>query len=139
MRKSKDGIDPATRTFQALRIHVNDELGEVERGLRAAEALLVPGGRLAVVTFHSLEDRILKRFLRERSGGQPRGSRHLPMDLSVRGAEPTFNLHKRNGITPSDTEIRENSRSRSARLRWAERTAEASWNPNDRTAAGESE
>ena len=76
--KKRDEIDPATRTFQGLRIYVNDELGELERGLRAAERLLAPGGRLVVVSFHSLEDRAVKRFLVERCGAAPRGSRHLP-------------------------------------------------------------
>ena len=69
--RAADGIDPATRTFQALRIRVNDELGELDRGLAAAEALLAPGGRLVVVAFHSLEDRAVKTFLRRRSGGEP--------------------------------------------------------------------
>ncbi len=139
VRKSKDGIDPATRTFQALRIHVNDELGEVERGLRAAEAVLAPGGRLAVVTFHSLEDRLLKRFLRERSGNLPGGSRHLPFADDMKTARPTFDIHKKSGLAPGDEEIRENPRSRSARMRWAERTAAAPWIENDRVAAGGSE
>ena len=136
VRKSKDGIDPATRTFQALRIHVNDELGEVERGLRAAEALLSPGGRLAVVTFHSLEDRLVKRFFRERCGDQPRGSRHMPMDLSQPEDQPSFRVTKRSGVTASKSEIRENPRSRSARLRWAERTAAAPQNVNSHPMAG---
>ncbi|MGB0671685.1 MAG: 16S rRNA (cytosine(1402)-N(4))-methyltransferase RsmH, partial [Rhodospirillales bacterium] len=75
---SKDGLDPATRTFQALRIQVNDELGEIDRALSAAEAVLKPGGRLAAVSFHSLEDRRVKLFLQDRSGAGPRPSRHLP-------------------------------------------------------------
>ncbi len=121
VRKSKDGIDPATRTFQALRIVVNDELGELTRGLAGAEALLAPGGRLAVVSFHSLEDRAVKEFLRERSGSGPRPSRHLP-DLPTKGAAPTFTLIKRGTEKPGEAETRRNPRARSARLRWAERT-----------------
>ncbi len=137
VRKSKDGIDQATRTFQALRIHVNDELGEVERGLRAAEAVLAPGGRLAVVSFHSLEDRLIKLFLRDRSGGQPKGSRHMPFNGAVPENAPTFRLIKRSGIAAGDKEIRENPRSRSARLRWAERTQASTWNEQGgRLAAG---
>ncbi|MEQ9558449.1 MAG: 16S rRNA (cytosine(1402)-N(4))-methyltransferase RsmH [Rhodospirillales bacterium] len=121
VRKSKDGIDPATRTFQALRIFVNDELGELVRGLAGAEALLAPGGRLAVVSFHSLEDRAVKEFLRERSGAGPRPSRHLP-DLPVSTHKPTFTLVTRGTVKPGQTETRSNPRARSARLRWALRT-----------------
>jgi len=119
--KSKDGIDPATRTFQALRIYVNDELGELDRGLEAAERLLGPGGRLAVVSFHSLEDRRVKTFLQERSGGGPRPSRHMPQ---VSGEErlPTFQLVKKGSIKASSGETAKNPRARSARLRVAERT-----------------
>lgn len=119
--KSKDGIDPATRTFQALRIYINDELGELERGLSAAERLLVPGGRLAVVSFHSLEDRRVKTFLRERSGDAPRPSRHLPD--TGKAPVPTFKLTKRSGFKATPEEISANPRSRSARLRVAERTS----------------
>jgi 16S rRNA (cytosine1402-N4)-methyltransferase len=122
VRKSKDGIDPATRTFQALRIYVNDELGEVERGLQAAEKVLSPGGRLAVVSFHSLEDRLIKRFMRDHSGGEARGSRHMPQIPTTDVAAPAFRQIKRSGIAPSDAETRSNPRSRSSRLRWAERT-----------------
>ncbi len=118
----KDKIDPATRTFQALRIYVNDELGEVERGLRAAEAVLAPGGRLAVVSFHSLEDRLVKRFLRDRSGEQSRGSRHLPDVGGCDASGMTFRLIEKRGISPGEDETRNNPRARSARLRWAERT-----------------
>ncbi|MEP1029515.1 MAG: 16S rRNA (cytosine(1402)-N(4))-methyltransferase, partial [Alphaproteobacteria bacterium] len=121
VRKSKDGIDPATRTFQALRIFVNDELGELARGLAGAEALLAPGGRLAVVSFHSLEDRAVKEFLRERSGAGPRPSRHLP-DLPVSTHKPTFTLITRGTVKPGQAETRSNPRARSARLRWAVRT-----------------
>jgi len=117
-RRAHDGIDPATRTFQALRIYVNDELGEIDRGLEAAEALLAPGGRLAVVTFHSLEDRKVKTFLAARSGRTPRGSRHLP-ETAERAA--TFRLLGRS-IKPGPEEIARNPRARSARLRAAERT-----------------
>lgn len=126
VRKSKDGIDPATRTFLALRIYVNDELGEVDAGLRAAEMLLAPGGRLAVVTFHSLEDRRVKQFLRSRSGAASAPSRHQP--LSIEGQRPpSFTLIGRNGVAPSAEEIAVNSRARSARLRIAERTTAPAW------------
>ena len=125
-RKSKDGIDPATRTFMALRIRVNDELGELSRGLAAAENILAPGGRLAVVSFHSLEDRIVKDFLKSRSGQGDRGSRHLP---EFPGAErpPSFKLINRRVFKPSDGEMVRNPRSRSAKLRVAERTDAPSW------------
>ena len=120
-------IDPATRTFQALRIKVNDELAELERGLGAAEAILKPGGRLAVVSFHSLEDRRVKVFLRQRSGNEGRGSRHLP-DLPMQ-RDPAWRLIARRAIQPSATEIAQNPRARSARLRVAERTEAPSWGP----------
>jgi len=114
-------IHPATRTFQALRIHVNDELGELARGLAAAERILRPSGRLAVVAFHSLEDRIVKRFLAERSGRAARGSRHAPERGHRR--EPTFRLVGRQPRLPGANEIHANARARSGRLRAAERTA----------------
>ena len=125
VRPSKDGIDPATRTFQALRIYVNDELGELDRGLAAAESLLAPGGRLAVVAFHSLEDRKVKEFLRARSGNQPRPSRHQPEGPAPR--KPSFRLLKRGAIKPGSDEINTNPRARSARMRAAERTEAAPW------------
>jgi 16S rRNA (cytosine1402-N4)-methyltransferase len=118
--RAADGIDPATRTFQALRLATNDELGELDRGLVAAEALLAPGGRLAAVSFHSLEDRRVKTFLAARSGAGPRPSRHLP-DTGAAG-RPTFRLLFRKPVTPSPAEIDRNPRARSARLRAAERT-----------------
>ena len=114
-------IDPATRTFMAIRIHVNDELGELQRGLEAAELLLRPGGRLCVVSFHSLEDRIVKSFLTDRSGRNPRGSRHVP-DAPGEAPAPTFNLIERGAVAASDDEARENPRARSAKMRSAERT-----------------
>jgi 16S rRNA (cytosine1402-N4)-methyltransferase len=114
-------IDPATRTFQALRIHVNDELGELERALPAAEALLAPGGRLALVAFHSLDDRIVKRFLAERSDVAPRPSRHQPMVATA--AVPRWRLPAKRAVRPGPAEIAANPRARSARLRWAERLA----------------
>lgn len=113
--------DPATRTFQAIRIQVNEELGELERGLESAEILLAPGGRLAVVSFHSLEDRIVKEFLRAHSGELPTVSRHLPAAVAP-DIEPCFKLIRRGAQKPSNTETRRNPRSRSARLRVAERT-----------------
>ena len=119
VRKSKDGIDPATRTFQALRIHVNDELGELERGLAGAETLLKPGGRLAVVSFHSLEDRIVKQFLKDRADTGGGGSRHLPQAAPPR--LPTFRLVSRKAIVATENEARANPRARSAKLRIAER------------------
>lgn len=122
VRRSKDGIDPATRTFQALRIYVNEELAELDRGLAAAESLLGEGGRLAVVSFHSLEDRRVKTFFQERSGAGPRPSRHLPVGAESQGG--TFEVPERRGRVPSDAEIARNPRARSARLRWAVRTAQ---------------
>jgi 16S rRNA (cytosine1402-N4)-methyltransferase len=114
-------IHPATRTFQALRIAVNDELGELSRGLAAAERILAPGGRLAVVTFHSLEDRPVKFFLQRRAGKEPAGSRHFP-ETRIRQA-PSFRLLTGKPIVPDETEIAINPRARSAKLRAAERTA----------------
>jgi 16S rRNA (cytosine1402-N4)-methyltransferase len=118
--RGETGIDAATLTFQALRIAVNDELGELDRGLAAAERLLMPGGRLAVVSFHSLEDARVKAFLRRRSE-TARGSRHLPPRAA--GPAPSFILHNRRPARPSEAEIAGNPRARSARLRAAERTA----------------
>ena len=116
--------DPATRTFQAIRIHLNAELDELEQGLRAAERSLRPGGRLAVVTFHSLEDRIVKRFLKTRSGDVPSGSRHRPM--VAKGPSPTFEQVAK-PVSPSEAELARNPRARSARLRTAIRTDAPAW------------
>jgi len=116
--------DPATRTFQAIRIHLNAELDELEQGLEAAERALKPGGRLAVVTFHSLEDRIVKRFFRERSGGMPAGSRHRPEQSDPR--QPTFERVAK-PVSPTERELAANPRSRSARLRSAVRTDHSPW------------
>jgi 16S rRNA (cytosine1402-N4)-methyltransferase len=120
--RSKPGdIHPATRTFQALRMFVNDELGELVAALAASERLLAPRGRLAVVSFHSLEDRIVKTFLTERSatGG---GSRHAP---ELRRSSPTFTVLTRRVVTPDADEVAANPRARSAKLRAAERTEAA--------------
>jgi len=127
--------DPATRTFQAIRIHLNAELDELEQGLRAAERSLRPGGRLAVVTFHSLEDRIVKRFLKARSGATPAGSRHRP--LAAAGPAPTFEQVAK-PVSPSEAELARNPRARSARLRTAVRTDAPAWDqekaaPSERT------
>ena len=111
--------DPATRSFQAIRIHVNGELEELTAGLAAAERVLAPGGRLAVVSFHSLEDRIVKQFLREASGAAAAGSRHLPQVAA--GDAPTFGNVSR-AIRPSAAEEARNPRARSATLRAATRT-----------------
>ena len=133
------GIDPATRTFQALRIYVNDELAELERGLNAAERLLAPGGRLAVVSFHSLEDRAVKNFLRERASAKPRGSRHRPEDATSERREPTFRPLFRGACRPGRAECEANPRARSARLRAAERNAAPAWDgpEADATALGD--
>jgi 16S rRNA (cytosine1402-N4)-methyltransferase len=112
-------IHPATRTFQGLRIAVNDELGELERGLLSAERVLAAGGKLAAVSFHSLEDRIVKRFLTARCGKTARASRHAP--VSPEGQAPTFREIGRNPLLPSAPEIARNPRARSAKLRAAER------------------
>lgn len=126
-------IHPATRVFQALRIAVNDELGELERGLEAAEATLAPGGRLAVVTFHSLEDRIVKAFLTERTGNAPAGSRHAPMAVDPR--KPSFTLSFKGAREAGDEERSTNPRARSAKLRAAVRTDAPAWGRIGRAAA----
>jgi len=117
--RSKPGqIHPATKTFQALRIAVNDELGQLVSGLRAAENILKEGGVLAVVTFHSLEDRIVKRFIQARSGNNPKGNRYQP-ELVEEVA--TFKKIGRKAITATEDEVRSNPRARSAKLRLARR------------------
>ena len=119
-----DKKDPATRTFQAVRIHINRELEELEDGLAAAERILKPGGRLAVVTFHSLEDRLVKRFLRDRSGQAPSGSRHQP---AVQSSQlPSFDSVSK-AIRAGDAELARNPRARSATLRSARRTSAPAW------------
>lgn len=123
-------IHPATRTFQALRIHVNDEIGELRRGLAAAEDVLAPDGRLAVISFHSLEDREVKQFLTRRSDRAPRASRHAP-PLPGGGRAPSFRLVRRNALRPGAAEVAANPRARSARLRWAIRTDAPAWGPGD--------
>jgi 16S rRNA (cytosine1402-N4)-methyltransferase len=125
--------DPATRTFQAIRIHLNAELEELEAGLGAAERLLRPGGRLAVVTFHSLEDRIVKQFLRSRSGGEPAGSRHRPAVAAPRA--PSF-AHVAKPLAADEAEVAANPRSRSARLRVAVRTGAPAWDSAALAAGG---
>jgi 16S rRNA (cytosine1402-N4)-methyltransferase len=133
-RKRDETKHPATRTFQAIRLYLNEELDELARGLAAAEQLLKVHGRLAVVTFHSLEDRIAKRFFASRSTSPPRASRHLPEAKSEILA-PSFRLLNRRPLEPNQAEIRRNPRARSARLRAAERT-EAPAHPVDLAALG---
>ena len=131
-RGGADKIHPATRTFQALRIFINRELDELAEALAASERILGEGGRLVVVSFHSLEDRIVKRFLADRSADRPTGSRHVPEALV---APPTFELLTRGAVEPGETEVRRNPRARSARLRAARRTA-APWRRLDAAAIG---
>lgn len=120
-RGARDASHPATRAFQALRIFVNDELHEIACGLAAAERALAPDGRLVVVTFHSLEDRIAKRFFAEAAGRTPAGSRHAPTPAGR--APATFHLEEKAAIGPSLAEVAANPRARSAKLRWGVRTA----------------
>ncbi len=122
-QRAQDRTHPATRTFQALRIHVNAELEELAHALLAAEAVLAVGGRLVVVTFHSLEDRIVKRFFAARSGKTPQSSRHRPVATLADPA--TFMQTSRNAVAASDAEARSNPRARSAKLRFGQRTAAA--------------
>lgn len=123
--RGRPGHHPATRAFQALRIAVNDELAVLMQGLVAAEAMLKPGGRLAVVTFHSLEDRLVKDFLGERSGRAPAPSRHAPP--AREGRAPSFALDRAGAIKPSAQEEARNPRARSAKLRVATRTNAPAW------------
>lgn len=126
VRPDVSGIDPATRSFQALRIEVNDELGEIERGLAQAAALLAPGGRLVAVSFHSLEDRLVKRFMAGAAGRTPRPSRHDPDPGGGAGddeAAPRFRLLTGKPVVADPAESRRNPRARSARLRAIERVA----------------
>ena len=115
--RDPSGMDGATRSFQALRIRVNDELGEIKRGLAGALSLLAPGGRLVVVSFHSLEDRIVKRVLTEAAGREARASRHDPASWALRPTVAPFRLLTRGAQRPGDAETRSNPRARSARLR----------------------
>jgi 16S rRNA (cytosine1402-N4)-methyltransferase len=133
-RKRNDPKHPATRTFQAFRLYLNAELEELAEGLCAAERLLKAGGRLVVVTFHSLEDRIAKRFFASRSAAGPKGSRHLP-DAGSEEFAPSFQLINRRPLEPGNDEIRGNPRARSARLRAGERTG-APAHPLDLSALG---
>ncbi len=130
--KPHEKKDPATRTFQAIRVHLNAELEELEGGLAAAERVLRPGGRLAIVTFQSLEDRIVKRFLKERSGATPAGSRHLPQVAKARA--PSFEAVAR-PVRAGEAELARNPRSRSATLRVARRTSAPAWTPVEGVAA----
>jgi 16S rRNA (cytosine1402-N4)-methyltransferase len=118
VRTRAGDIHPATRTFQALRIFVNEELDELQQALLAAERVLKPGGRLSVVSFHSLEDRIVKNFFNER-GKASGGSRHRP---EIKQAAPSFRLLTKRPATPRESEVAVNPRARSAKLRAAERT-----------------
>lgn len=129
-KKGKRQVHPATRTFQALRIYVNDELGELRRGLEGAEAMLSEGGRLVVVAFHSLEDRIVKKFMAERGGRVSSGSRHMPGPAEARPS-PSFHLKVKGAVKPGEAELATNVRARSARLRVATRTDAKAWGAVD--------
>ncbi|WP_269815563.1 16S rRNA (cytosine(1402)-N(4))-methyltransferase RsmH [Elioraea thermophila] len=122
--RAADGIDPATRSFQALRIAVNEELDEIARGLAGAIDLLSPGGRIVAVSFHSLEDRIVKRLFADAAGRSPSPSRHDPRGL-LSPAHPRLRLLTTKPVVPAADEIAANPRARSARLRAAEKLAEA--------------
>ena len=122
--KKSGKIDSATRTFQALRIYINDELGELREVLAASERLLRVGGRLIVVSFHSLEDSMVKEFLQIKSGATPGESRHVPMRVEKKQQEVNFKLLTRRAIKPTEEEINSNQQSRSARLRAAEKIGE---------------
>lgn len=126
-RNPRAKIHPATRSFQALRIYLNNELEELAKGLAAAERLLKPAGRLVVIAFHSLEDRIVKRFFSERFGTVTGVSRHSAPVNSSPAPEPSFRRLFRRVMRPSETEIRDNPRARSAKLRAGERTTASSW------------
>lgn len=130
-RQKIAGRHAATRTFQALRIYVNDELGELSRALSAAERVLEPGGRLLVVTFHSLEDRLVKQFLKLRTEAEPHGSRHLPPATGAR-PHPSFRFVNPRPLSPTDKEVAANPRARSAKLRWAIRTEAPAWDADTR-------
>lgn len=125
-KRGKDAIDPATRTFQAIRIYVNHELDSLQTALSAAERLLRPGGRLVIVSFHELEDSIVKAFFAERSGKKQGTSRYLPEVKDDRPAA-TFTPITRKAVLPAEHEIRANIRARSARLRAATRTEAPAW------------
>jgi len=122
VRPDKSGLDPATRSFQALRIAVNDELGDVAAALEQAAELLSPGGRLVVVSFHSLEDRIVKQFFAAQAGRLPGASRHDPAGLMAQ-TKPRFTLVTKSPVTPGTAELNANPRARSAKLRVMERLA----------------
>jgi 16S rRNA (cytosine1402-N4)-methyltransferase len=123
VRPDKSGIDPATRSFQALRIAVNEELDDIAAALDQAASLLAPGGRLVVVSFHSLEDRIVKRFFNQAAGKGPGVSRHDPAGLMAVSAPQNFRILTGSPVTPSAAEAAQNPRARSAKLRAMERVA----------------
>ncbi len=125
---------PATRSFQAIRMFVNDEMGELARALAACEQMLAPGGRLAIVTFHSLEDRMVKQFLKERAGQAGGGSRYMPQ--VEEGPAPSFSLTVRKAIEPGEAELTANPRARSSKLRLAVRTDAPAWDVPVETGLG---